>query len=79
MTSDPGWQRPEDAGVRPATARLVDPEDDLAATVADIAEQAGVSEATVSRVLRLGDIGRDAVRMETVRVAVEMAYEIAGP
>lgn len=34
---------------------------------------------TVTRVLRLGDIGRDAVRMETVRVAVEMAYEIAGP
>ncbi|MCE9515757.1 MAG: DoxX family protein [Mycobacterium sp.] len=31
MTSDPGWQRPEDSGVRPATARLVDPEDDLAA------------------------------------------------
>ncbi|MGI9125100.1 MAG: DoxX family protein [Mycobacterium sp.] len=33
MTSqnpDPGWQRPEDAGVRPASARLVDPEDDLA-------------------------------------------------
>lgn len=34
---------------------------------------------TVTRVLRLGDIGRDAVRMETVRVAVDMAYEIAGP
>ncbi len=34
---------------------------------------------TVTRVLRLGDIGRDEVRMETVRVAVEMAYEIAGP
>jgi nicotinamide-nucleotide amidase len=33
----------------------------------------------ISRVLRLGDIGRDAVRLETVRVAVEMAYEIAGP
>lgn len=34
MTSqspDPGWQRPEDAPVRPASARLVDPEDDLAA------------------------------------------------
>ena len=30
MTSDPGWQRPEDSGVRPSTARLVDPEDDLA-------------------------------------------------
>ena len=33
MTSqnpDPGWQRPEDAPVRPASARLVDPEDDLA-------------------------------------------------
>lgn len=29
MTSDPGWQRPEDFPVRPATARLVDPEDDL--------------------------------------------------
>lgn len=35
--------------------------------------------ATVHRELRLGDIGRDAVRLETVRVAVEMAYEIAGP
>lgn len=35
--------------------------------------------ATVTRELRLGDIGREAVRMETVRVAVEMAYEIAGP
>lgn len=35
--------------------------------------------ATVTRVLRLGDIGRDQVRMETVRVALEMAYEIAGP
>ena len=34
---------------------------------------------TMHRALRLGDIGRDAVRMETVRVAVEMAYEIAGP
>ena len=34
MTSqnpDPGWQRPEDSPVRPASARLVDPEDDLAA------------------------------------------------
>ncbi|MGV0992578.1 MAG: DoxX family protein [Mycobacterium sp.] len=32
MTSqnpDPGWQRPEDAAVRPSSARLVDPEDDL--------------------------------------------------
>ena len=26
---DPGWQRPEDSSVRPASARLVDPEDDL--------------------------------------------------
>jgi nicotinamide-nucleotide amidase len=34
---------------------------------------------TVTRVLRLGEIGRDEVRLETVRVAVEMAYEIAGP
>ena len=34
---------------------------------------------TIHRELRLGDIGRDAVRMETVRQAVEMAYEIAGP
>jgi nicotinamide-nucleotide amidase len=34
---------------------------------------------TVTRVLRLGEIGRDDVRLETVRVAVEMAYEIAGP
>lgn len=31
MTSDPGWQRPEDSPARPATARLVDPEDDLSA------------------------------------------------
>ena len=30
MTSDPGWQRPEDSP-RPATARLVDPEEDLGA------------------------------------------------
>lgn len=29
VTSDPAWQRPEDAGARPATARLVDPEEDL--------------------------------------------------
>jgi putative oxidoreductase len=29
---DPAWQRPEDSVVRPASARLVDPEDDLAAT-----------------------------------------------
>jgi len=28
---DPGWQRPEDAPVRPASARLVDPEDDVTA------------------------------------------------
>ena len=35
--------------------------------------------ATRMRVLRLGDIGRDAVRIETVRAAIEMAYEIAGP
>ena len=34
---------------------------------------------TEHRVLRLGDIGREQVRLETVRVAVEMAYEIAGP
>jgi nicotinamide-nucleotide amidase len=34
---------------------------------------------TLHRELRLGDIGREAVRLETVRVAVEMAYEIAGP
>jgi nicotinamide-nucleotide amidase len=34
---------------------------------------------TVSRELRLGDIGRQEVRIETVRVAVAMAYEIAGP
>ncbi|WP_299556371.1 DoxX family membrane protein [uncultured Mycolicibacterium sp.] len=36
MSTDPqdhqGWQRPDDAGVRPASASLVDPEDDLAAT-----------------------------------------------
>jgi nicotinamide-nucleotide amidase len=35
--------------------------------------------ATITRVLRLGDIGRDAVRLETVHAAVELAYEIAGP
>lgn len=29
MTSDPGWRQPEDSAARPATARLVDPEDDL--------------------------------------------------
>ncbi len=34
---------------------------------------------TLTRALRLGDIGRDKVRLETVRAAVEMAYEIAGP
>ena len=34
---------------------------------------------TVHRELRLGDIGREHVRLETVRVAIEMAYEIAGP
>lgn len=31
MTSDSGWQRPEDSPARPATARLVDPEEDLGA------------------------------------------------
>ena len=30
VTSDPGWQRPEDSAGRPASARLVDPEDHLA-------------------------------------------------
>jgi len=35
--------------------------------------------ATITRVLRLGDIGRDAMRLETVHAAVELAYEIAGP
>ncbi len=34
---------------------------------------------TLHRELRLGDIGREAVRLETVRAAVAMAYEIAGP
>ena len=34
---------------------------------------------TITRVLRMGDVGRDAVRMETVHAAVELAYEIAGP
>lgn len=34
---------------------------------------------TLHRELRLGDIGREAVRLETVRMAVAMAYEIAGP
>lgn len=32
---------------------------------------------TLTRVLRLGDIGRDEVRINTVAEAVEMAYEIA--
>jgi nicotinamide-nucleotide amidase len=35
--------------------------------------------ATRTRVLRLGGIGRDGVRIETVAVAIEMAYEMAGP
>ena len=34
---------------------------------------------TAHRELRLGNIGREQVRLETVRAAVEMAYEIAGP
>jgi nicotinamide-nucleotide amidase len=34
---------------------------------------------TITRALRLGDIGRNEIRLETVRAAVEMAYEIAGP
>jgi nicotinamide-nucleotide amidase len=34
---------------------------------------------TLHRELRLGDIGREQVRLETVRVAIAMAYEIAGP
>lgn len=35
---------------------------------------------TTHRVLQLGDIGREAVRLETVRAALAMAYEIAaGP
>lgn len=34
---------------------------------------------TRTRMLQLGDIGRDNVRIETVRAAIEMAYEIAGP
>ncbi|WP_290542425.1 CinA family protein [Aestuariivirga sp.] len=33
----------------------------------------------VHRELRLGGIGRGAVRLETVRVAIEMAYGIVGP
>jgi nicotinamide-nucleotide amidase len=41
------------------------------------AARKGVS--TITRVLRLGDIGRNNVRIETVRAAVELAYEIAGP
>ena len=40
---------------------------------------ARVGKPTRTRELRLGDIGRDEVRLETVRVAIEMAYEIAGP
>ena len=35
--------------------------------------------ATVHQALRLGDIGRERVRLETVRAAIEMVYEIAGP
>lgn len=31
VTSDPGWQRPEDSTARPASARLVDPEEDVGA------------------------------------------------
>ena len=34
---------------------------------------------TITRVLRLGAIGRDAVRLETVHAAVELVYEIVGP
>jgi nicotinamide-nucleotide amidase len=34
---------------------------------------------TRTRELRLGDIGRDVVRMETVAAAVAMAYESAAP
>jgi nicotinamide-nucleotide amidase len=34
---------------------------------------------TITKALRLGDIGRDGVRLETVRAAVELAYEIVGP
>ncbi len=34
---------------------------------------------TITRVLRLGDIGRDGVRLETVHAAVELVYEIVGP
>lgn len=34
---------------------------------------------TITRVLRLGGIGRDQVRMETVREAIDLAYEIAAP
>lgn len=40
---------------------------------------ARTGHATVSQVLNLGNIGRDAVRIETVRMAMDMAYEIAGP
>ena len=38
-----------------------------------------VATALLARVLRLGGIGRDGVRIETVAVAIEMAYEMAGP
>lgn len=31
VTSDPSWQRPEDSTARPASARLVDPEEDVGA------------------------------------------------
>jgi nicotinamide-nucleotide amidase len=40
---------------------------------------ARAGQATRSRVLRLGDIGREAVRLRTVAEAVEMAYEAALP
>ena len=33
---------------------------------------------TLHRELRLGDIGREQVRLETVRAALAMAYELAG-
>ena len=54
MTSqnpDPAWQRPEDSVVRPASARLVDPEDDLAS-----ASYGGDSETT--RIPRGGAVPR---------------------
>jgi len=52
---DPAWQRPEDSVVRPASARLVDPEDDLAS-----ASYGGEAETT-----RIPSISRGAGALPT--------------